>query len=80
VIALPTIWAATEDMDFVWYFSDVVLSASFAQARTLPTRRRGAAREVMPSSGLPPTPTSPTAGWVIRRPFVAMALVALSRL
>jgi hypothetical protein len=31
VIALPTpFWAATEDMDFVWYFADVVLSASFA--------------------------------------------------
>jgi hypothetical protein len=30
VIACRPIWAATEDMDFVWYFSDVILSASFA--------------------------------------------------
>ena len=73
MIALPPIGAATEDMDFVWYFSDVVLSAGFAYARTLPTRpERGGSRRhaLLRAPDAPPTPDlRPAAGWVIRRPL-----------
>jgi hypothetical protein len=74
------IWAATEDMDFVWYFSGRRLCppALLRPERCLPGRR-GAARNVVPSSEprAPPAADLGAAGWVIRRPLVPMARVAL---
>jgi hypothetical protein len=68
-------------MDFVWYFPDVVLSASFAKG---PNVANQAGEERLATSCLPQNPgrsirhlTSAAIGWVIRRPLVDDAFGAL---